>query len=296
VHGQAIDAVARASARVIGFDVIFDQPSARGPADDQALGAAITRAGNVVLATAFFVDEQPTYTRRGYLLPLPPIRHGAAAVASVTVWGDEVGRRISVRDMSLPAAAPRPGSPTFPVQVARLSAGADTFEPRLGKQDFLINFRGGPGTFRRISYHRLVRDPVAARELRGATVLVGIVDPTVPDFVRTPFARGGTMPGVEVLANAIETLLRGDAIHEVPVAVSVIVTVMAGLLAGAFVAWWPGRAVEGTAGVLTLLVGATYAAFAYGDVWFRATGPCLALVVGLVLAIVARGTPRTASA
>src|SRR4030095_3965969 len=34
----------------IGLDVIFDSASMFGPKDDEALGAAITRAGSVVLA------------------------------------------------------------------------------------------------------------------------------------------------------------------------------------------------------------------------------------------------------
>jgi len=147
---------------------------------------------------------------------------------------------------------------------------------------------------RRIPFNILM---LVAGALSGAAiVLIGSVDRAVPDSFRTPFARGGTMPGVELHATAVETLLRGDAIREVPIFVSAIATVVAGLIVGAFVAWLPGRAVEGTAGVLALMVTATYVAFAYGDVWFRATGPGLALAVGFVLSIVAWGLPPSPSA
>src|SRR6185312_10134120 len=41
----------KSGALVIGLDVVLDQPSNAGAADDAALAAAIKRAGNVVLAS-----------------------------------------------------------------------------------------------------------------------------------------------------------------------------------------------------------------------------------------------------
>jgi adenylate cyclase len=48
LHAQLVDRLARAGARVIGFDLTFDIPS-RTPEDDDEFAAAIRRAANVVL-------------------------------------------------------------------------------------------------------------------------------------------------------------------------------------------------------------------------------------------------------
>src|SRR5437773_7929421 len=43
LHGRLLDILSRGQPAAIGFDVIFAEPSALGPADDRALGAAIGR-------------------------------------------------------------------------------------------------------------------------------------------------------------------------------------------------------------------------------------------------------------
>ena len=55
LHGDLIDRLDHAGARVIAFDVIFDEK--RDPAHDQAFAHAIERAGNVVLG-AFLQNER----------------------------------------------------------------------------------------------------------------------------------------------------------------------------------------------------------------------------------------------
>src|SRR5690348_4761374 len=49
MHGAVIRKIAEGGPRAIALDFIFDTPSLRGPADDEAFGAAIAAAGNVIL-------------------------------------------------------------------------------------------------------------------------------------------------------------------------------------------------------------------------------------------------------
>jgi CHASE2 domain-containing sensor protein len=83
-HARLIATVAAAGPLAIGMDVIFDQPSSRGPDDDPALGEAVAQARNVVLGAApvtdqgFYTDTRLSYTRSAPNLPLPAIRRGAA--------------------------------------------------------------------------------------------------------------------------------------------------------------------------------------------------------------------------
>ena len=94
LHGQVIDRIAADHPLAIGVDVIFDSESRFGPEDDLALGAAIARAGNVVLGMSIVSDAQVLYSIGGtehgaareiISMPLPVIRQGAAAVAPVSL-------------------------------------------------------------------------------------------------------------------------------------------------------------------------------------------------------------------
>src|SRR5262247_2340129 len=108
LHGKLIDRISAHGPIAIGVDVIFDGPSMFGPGDDEVLGAAITRAGNVVLVAAGAQDDQPLIAQSGRVtgverqvsnLPLPVLRKGAAAVAPVNLVPDPDGhvRRVPVR-------------------------------------------------------------------------------------------------------------------------------------------------------------------------------------------------------
>src|SRR6267142_293225 len=293
MHGQLLTKIAAGKPLAIGVDLIFDAPSSRGPADDRALGAAVSGAGRVVLGAAITDDIQPFYTRTTLNPPILVIREGAAGVAPVNLTQDPDGH---IRRVPLWTPLDAERIPGLDVQIHRLLARAGVHvAPLPDARDVLINFRGGLRTYPWVSYYRVLRDEIPPEFWKDKIVLVGPTTEILHDQFATAFAGGGDMPGVEIHANALETLVRGDAIREVPVLVSAIATVVAGLIVGALVAWLPGRAVEGSAGVLPLLVVATYVAFAYGDVWFRATGPGLALAVGLVLSIVARGLPPAPS-
>jgi len=58
LHVKLIDRISAERPIAIGVDVIFDGPSMFGPRDADALGAAITRAGNVVLVAAGAQEDQ----------------------------------------------------------------------------------------------------------------------------------------------------------------------------------------------------------------------------------------------
>src|SRR5438093_13087798 len=87
--------------RVIGMDILFDLPSSRGAADDEALGAAVAAAGNVVLGAAIADDIQPFYTRRTLNPPISVIRRGAAGIAPLHIPADADNQ---VRRLPLQAA------------------------------------------------------------------------------------------------------------------------------------------------------------------------------------------------
>jgi len=110
-------------------------------------------------------------------------------------------------------------------------------------------------------------------------VLVGSSAAGLNDLKATPIAPD--MPGVEIHAHAIDTLVRGDHIRPAPVWLSVVLS-----LALAPVGAWlvlrlrALRAFAAVAAVWVVLAVVTFLAFTWSQVWLRHVGPSLALALG----------------
>src|SRR6266478_587913 len=95
------------------------------------------------------------------------------------------------------------------------------------------------------------------------------------------FAGGGDMPGVEIHANALETLVRGNAIREIPQPLSTVLAVMAGLFGAALVVRLRAfRALLAATGFWAILTLGAFGGFVIGDVWIRGMAGTVALVLG----------------
>jgi adenylate cyclase len=75
----------------------------------------------------------------------------------------------------------------------------------------MIAFRGPPGTFPAYSISDLIAHRVPPAALAGKIVLVGLTAHALGDREVTP--TGGDFPGVEIHANAIDNVLRGDFVR-----------------------------------------------------------------------------------
>src|SRR4029077_7870360 len=75
----------------------------------------------------------------------------------------------------------------------------------------LIDFRGPPGTFPAYSIADLIAHRVPPDAISGKIVLVGLTAHALGDRMVTP--TGGDFPGVEIHANAIDNVLRGDFVR-----------------------------------------------------------------------------------
>jgi adenylate cyclase len=279
LHGVLLDQIAAAGAAAIGLDLLFPEPSSRGPEDDAALGVSVARAGNVVLGAAITTVAESFYVKVDLNAPIPAIRAGAAGVGPVNHATDRDG---GVRRTRLRHALGGEALDGWDLQLYRVAHGAGVpAAPPPALEEFVINYRGGPGTFVRVPYHRAVRGEVDPALFRGAIVLVGATTPTLQDVYSTPFAEARTMPGVEVHANVLDSLVRGDAIRAAPAWMAPPVALAVALAAAWLVVRL--RAIRGFLAAVLLAVGvvaATLVAFAAAHVWFPAAGVVLALVLG----------------
>jgi len=220
LHAQAIDNLSDAGAMVIGYDVLFADESV----DDPALAQAIADAGNVVLAAAGdrpVSSRDPEVTFEDVLRPTSTLEEASVALGhgNVVPDGDGVMRRIPlvVRDAagkaypalmlaSLYTHFGKTLPADFEVDDGTMQLlGRDV--PVDGTSSMRINFVGNPGTFPQLSYADVIDGTFDADLVKFKIVLVGMTATGEPDAWVTPMS-AEKMYGVEVHANAMDTILR----------------------------------------------------------------------------------------
>jgi adenylate cyclase len=152
LHARLLEQLNQAGAKVIGFDILFAEPS--DPAEDQALERAIGKAGNVVLVSDWTAVDDPLFLHTIRVDPIPAFKQ-VAQVGVTTLWIDPDG---TVRRALLLS----PDLPSFPAQIVRRylaprTRGIHSAEwKRWSKAELskeaLINYLGPPRTVKTVSY------------------------------------------------------------------------------------------------------------------------------------------------
>jgi adenylate cyclase len=288
---------------VIALDVIFQDPAE--PRADAALVDAIRAARDrLVLPFANFevVDEIGGRAVRAKLFggvrvaQATGVRTGFAGLPSD---GDGRNRRADYVVDATPGGGGRGYSgtseakvsmPTFAFAAARLVRGgslpAEDFARRRAtdgqsERTTWIDFRGPPGTIRRVSAADVLDRRVRPGAFRDKLVVVGVTASRVPDVHRTPLDGGRAMPGPEVQANALDTILRGAPLRDVPPLLDILaIVLLAAVPAAASLAGSLRFAVAVPAAALLFLV-AVQLAFGAGRIVAVVT-PLVALLVAAV--------------
>jgi CHASE2 domain-containing sensor protein len=193
-YAQVLDRVRTGSPRVIGIDAQFIGRSRSDPAGDTALLAAVARDGPVLLAT-HEGQQGPE--------PVPAGVAGApgAVPASAAIDKDPDG---VLRTMMYAPV----GLETFAVRAAEMFRNQRVNPAEFPGNHAWIDFRGPPGTFPRYSFSDVLAGTVPASAFTGKAVLIGVTDPVGEDLFVTSIS-SVPMPGVEVNANALWTILAG---------------------------------------------------------------------------------------
>jgi adenylate cyclase len=283
VHARLVDKLTRDGALVIGMDILFDSPSSVDSKDDEDLAAALARSGRVILAGQLNEDtsvrgEEMATGVAGVSFPYDPFAATMLDVGLTNIPRDPdatVRRAWVVRQhqdepyYTLPLMLAAKTLKRDPAQLAAEAlAGADSAHPYLGGGTVLINYSGPAGTIKYVPYYQVLEGITPPGTFRDKIVLVGGTAEILQDIYPTPMARMDPgrrearlvqMPGVEVQANALLTLLRQSYIRPAPVRLMWAATVVLALLIAAVtVLWRPLRA-----GLLTgvLLVVAVLTAY-----------------------------------
>lgn len=229
-HARAVDALSRAGAAAIVFDVDFS--STTDPAEDAALASALARSTTTVVLPTF--RQQAGDVAQGMVESLPaPAFRSHAFLASVNVHPDPDGimRRYST------------GTVTDGVARPSLAAVMSNFAGRV-EQSFPIDTAIEPDSIPRHSFIDLIEGRVPAAVLADKQVLIGATAIELGDRYVLP--RHGVLPGVVAQALAAETLMEG----RLPVEAGWLPAIVLALVPGWFLT---GR--RGTAAFRILLFG-----------------------------------------
>ncbi len=255
---QLVRSVNQFHPRAIGIDILLPEPE--DEANDAALEAAIRQAGNVVLPAKISGS-----TERGlWTDPLPRFAKAAAAVghAQAVLDSDGVCRRIPVIEPS--TEGPRLA---FAVAIANLvegretkpqsdgagasgpAAGFERFEPSYLTVNYRQQFAPTDSTspFVAISARDLLEGS-NGKSLEGKIVLIGFGATELSDRLFTPVSNQIPMPGVEINANAVDTLVQHRQIESLGTGVQLLLLACVSMVSLWLVIRWPG-----TRGLLCLL-------------------------------------------
>ena len=219
VHGELIRLLNEAGARVIVFDVVFDLPSKKE--EDLALAEAIRRSrAPVILAATVETVKDPRFTRVDKVKPLPLFLEAGALTGFATLNLDRDGvlrrARLFVE-----------GEPTLAVAAfQKLGGKLDELRIPIASVDgddpeMLVNFVGPARAIPTVSYSQALEYETALPKgiFAGKTVFIGqsltIQDISEgkkeKDLYASPFDL--LMPGAEIHANTLNTLLRRNFVR-----------------------------------------------------------------------------------
>ena len=274
VHAAALNRLAEAHARAVGYDVLFVEPTA----DDARLAAAVRRTPTYLP----LVIDVPGSNGAAYDIALPsgPLTPAAAGIAQVNLHfgSDRVVRQAFLEEG---------GDGRSWLQLAALMAGlkikTHSAAARLGlwqERPVLIPYGGAEGHIRTVSFADLLKDEFPKEIFAGRYVLIGATADGMGDSYPTPTSGAtSSMAGVEIQAHLLDALLRNDAITPAPqawVLASALATLWI-LLIG-FLRLSPQGTVNlavGLAGVILLLA---FGLFRFGHLWLPPAGALIGLL------------------
>lgn len=193
---------------------------------DAALEAAMRAAGNVIVNGEIIKTTDERGRRSTLAQPIPRLREAAigfgisnieldadGAVHSILAWDTHTEQTYYSWPI-VAAALDRQQALDAAPTLSAFTLG----ERRIGlTQKFLrVNFRGPVGTFPTYSALQVVNGDAARFEpdaFKDKIVLIGATTVSLQDVYPTPFGYQVRTPGVELMANALDTVLSGEAIQ-----------------------------------------------------------------------------------
>lgn len=292
VHAALVERLISQGARTIAFDIILHEPAHDDLAGDVALAHAMAAHASVILPVT-----HASYAARSDREGLPDERFAAAAAGlghiHIELDPDGIARSVYLwegmgfpRHAQLALAALATERPDLAARYPRPADGVGHSGDGWRRADWMrIPFSGPPGTFRHVSYVDVLRGEVPDSLLRNAMVFVGTTAVGMGDMVPTPTSgHSGLMPGVEVHANVLGALRRGDFVANAPVWATALLTTITVLgLMGTMLRTRPRASLLALIAFIGVILAGAWVALAVGRVWVPPASALLAGIVGYPL-------------
>ncbi|MEW8508768.1 MAG: CHASE2 domain-containing protein [Candidatus Thiodiazotropha sp.] len=224
VHAKLVDRLTQAGARAVVLDILFAEPDRNNPDSDNQLIQSIAASERVFMPV--ILEEH----RQGGMLvesmPLPALSNVAAGLGHVhmDLDADGIARGVFLYEGLGQAYWPHlmlalfnwlePGmegmrtAPTSPQTPNVHTINRHTHR--------LIPFYGPAGHYHRYSYNQVLEGDFLPNLFRDKVVLVGVTATGIGDALPTPVSGYGVpMPGVEINANILQSLMQGESITSV---------------------------------------------------------------------------------
>ena len=151
----------------------------------------------------------------------------------------------------------------------------------------LVNYNGPAGTYPTYSAYQVALGDVLQENpnaFKDKIVLIGATTITLHDVYATPFSAQQPMPGVEVVANAVDTIINGNYLRETPPWVALLIIIVMAILAS-----FISRIQRPSLTILLMALGMilyeviAYATFIAKGLYIPTVTPQLMLFLGVVL-------------
>ena len=217
-HAQLLDRLTLANPRAVGLDVILTETDGSTGTGDAAMRKALLENARTVLPVV--IHNPGTGLEAG--LPIPLLASAARALGHINLEHDSDG---VVRSVFLetgldgrwwPHFAMALTQPDAPITLTTAVAVSGTPTPLQRANQLRIPF-ASHGQFQSIPYVSVLRGEVLPEFFAGKYVLVGATALGLGDAYPTPVSgNSGAMPGIEIHANILASLLDRRAIVIAP--------------------------------------------------------------------------------
>ncbi|MFZ5801986.1 MAG: CHASE2 domain-containing protein [Candidatus Omnitrophota bacterium] len=232
VHALMLDVIRGYRPQLVFFDILFTEKSPI-EANDREFARALAESGNVVLS--FFYYSQKPFKA---FFPLEIFRQAALDIGYANMGPDHDG---VIRKFAALVDYEK-GVYYHPAVLARLLFTPNAQEREawlrtlpLNRSGMMwINYPGDIHSFHRIPFWKLVEaaggagDAELQRAIEDSIVIVGQTATGTTDLRSTPF--GPNQPGILIQASALQTILTGKYLRQIPWAINLLILLFVSFL------------------------------------------------------------------
>ncbi|MBW2973987.1 adenylate/guanylate cyclase domain-containing protein [Candidatus Woesearchaeota archaeon] len=189
------------SSKAIGVDVAFFEASKLE--QDKLLGYALSDKIVIPVEYTAFAKENGKIMGKRLLKPIKELENAKTGYVNIVTDKDGVTRAVNM-DIS-------DEYENFAYVLYKLYWKKELKELP-GR--FLVNFVGPPNSFKYYSLTDVYNERVGADEFKDKLVFIGATSPDMHDDYFVPTSKGKAMPGVEIHANTVQTMINKDFLQE----------------------------------------------------------------------------------